>query len=314
MRQRNWWTLTWALVFGAMFTLVNAGFGDDNENSSSKKSNNNTAGDQATNRDQDRQQNGREQSRRADDDDDNVQHHAALGVSLNESDGHVRVIAVAPGGPAAKAGLRVGDEIRYVGDERIRTAQGLAEEIADYHPGEKVDLSIRRNGERQTVQAQLASRETAFRSMNQNQNDDQGAARSNRNGQANRSDMQANRSGMQASRGRNAYSYGPNDDQSERNQHLQHLHQLQQQVWQLQQEINSLQASLGQSPNQGNMNANQNSNQPSGNRTQTGVQGGYYGGQQTQFLDRTNQRYSNRGFSRDHGPRETPSGNTANED
>ncbi len=99
-----------------------------------------------------------------------AQHHAALGVSLREADGHVTVIAVLPGSPAARAGLQAGDVIRYVGDQRIATAQGLAEEIGEYRPGSQVELSIRRNGEKQTVSARLGSRQSAMRDRNPNDN------------------------------------------------------------------------------------------------------------------------------------------------
>ena len=74
-----------------------------------------------------------------------------------ESDGRVRVVAVMPGSPAARAGLQVGDEIRSVDDQRIRTTEGLTDEICEKQPGAKVELSIRRNGEPSTLHARLAS-------------------------------------------------------------------------------------------------------------------------------------------------------------
>ena len=66
---------------------------------------------------------------------DDAEHHAALGISMVEKDGHVRVAAVMPGSPAARAGLQVDDEIRAVGDQRIRTTDGLTEEISEQQPG-----------------------------------------------------------------------------------------------------------------------------------------------------------------------------------
>ncbi len=123
-------------------------------------------------RTQNGQQNPNNQNRRDDNDDDDAQHHAALGVSLRESDGRVTVIAVLPGSPAARAGLRNGDVIRYVGDQRIATAAGLAEEIGEYKPGSQVELSIRRNGEKQTLTANLGSRQTLMRDrINRNRDD-----------------------------------------------------------------------------------------------------------------------------------------------
>lgn len=190
---------------------------------------------------------------------DDAQHHAALGVSLAESDGNVRVIAVAPGSPAAQAGIRVGDEIRYVNDQRIRTTHGLVEEISDFHPGEKVSLTIRRSGQNQTVHATLADRNAVFHAR-------------------------------QAARGRMAYSYGGDEAGSQRmtGSQQEQVQNLQQQVNRLQRQVGSMQATRAQ---------------------------GWWTTQPRNWEDRTDLRRSSpRGWSRDHGPRETTSGNVANED
>jgi membrane-associated protease RseP (regulator of RpoE activity) len=93
--------------------------------------------------------------------DDDVAHHATLGVSLSETATGVRVIAVLPASPAAKAGIQVGDEIRYLGEQRVRTAHDLIEEVGEYRPGSVVQLTIRRNGEQQVLTAKLGSQATA---------------------------------------------------------------------------------------------------------------------------------------------------------
>jgi membrane-associated protease RseP (regulator of RpoE activity) len=113
---------TLALVFGGVFTLGNVGFGGDSE----------------------------------------AKQPAALGVLLNQSESGVTVSAVMPGAPAARAGLRVGDEIRSVDDRRIRTTQELTESIREHRSGSQVDLLILRNGEREIVKATLASDESVF--------------------------------------------------------------------------------------------------------------------------------------------------------
>jgi membrane-associated protease RseP (regulator of RpoE activity) len=222
-------------------------------------------------------------------DDDGAVHHAALGVSLNESDGRVTVLAVMPGSPAAKAGLRVGDQIRSVGDERIRTAKGLAEEIAENRPGTQVELSIRRSGEKQTLKATLGAQDSAFGLW----------------------DRQANRE-------RTAHSYSPNDRQADaaQQQVRQHIRAIQHQVSELQQEINNLQSTLAEPQSQGAETRIRAGNQMQNNGQQRYYDGqqGYYGGRQGRMLDRTGENYSTaRGWSRDHGPRETDSGNNANE-
>jgi len=207
-------------------------------NQSNLQSPSNDGGQRNAARDQSRRQQNRDQGRRADRDDDNALHHAVLGVSLGESDGHVHVIAVMPGSPAAKAGLRVGDVIRYVGDQRIATAQGLAEEISEYRPGSQVDLAIRRDGEKQTVTAKLGS--SQFGSAERDRFNQNGDATQQRNRQSN--------GDLQASRGRAAYSYrsaNPQNDGSQA-QVSQKLRDLQRQISQLQHELNDLQSSLGE--------------------------------------------------------------------
>ena len=83
---------------------------------------------------QNQNQNQNASNRQNRDEDSDSQHHAVLGVSMDDADGAVHVTAVLPGSPAAKAGLQVGDEIRSVDGDRIRTSQGLAEEIGESAP------------------------------------------------------------------------------------------------------------------------------------------------------------------------------------
>jgi len=94
--------------------------------------------------------------------DDTVRHHGALGVSLTKSADGVTVVGVIPGSPAERAGLRLGDEIRHVGDKRIYNTQELVEEVRESKPGTQIDLIIRRNGQRQVVSAKLGSQEATF--------------------------------------------------------------------------------------------------------------------------------------------------------
>ena len=141
---RRYLILSAALL--AMAAWGGTSFGREKDSSNDSQSN---ASDSSSNDSQSAAQNRDRQDRETSDD---AQHHAALGISMSDSEGHVRVIAVMPGSPAARAGLQVGDEIRAVGDQRIRTAQGLTEEIEEQQPGATVELSIRRNGERRAPQ------------------------------------------------------------------------------------------------------------------------------------------------------------------
>lgn len=63
--------------------------------------------------------------------------------------------AVIPGSGAAKAGLKDGDIIIKVNDDRITSGNSLAGLLGQYKPGEVVTLTILRDGKEMTVQATL---------------------------------------------------------------------------------------------------------------------------------------------------------------
>ncbi len=200
-------------------------FGRDKDAGNDSQSN---ASDASSNDSQSTAQNRNDRQDR--DHSEDAQHHAALGISMSESDGHVRVIAVMPGSPAARAGVQVGDEIRAVDDQKIRTTQGLTEEIEEQQPGATVELSIRRNGERKTLQAKLASSQESRRWRNNRQMASNGWNEEYNNNANRQNGWNRNR----------ASSYDPNQSVS------QQLNQLRQQVAQLQQEVDELR---GQSAN-----------------------------------------------------------------
>jgi photosystem II stability/assembly factor-like uncharacterized protein len=64
-----------------------------------------------------------------------------------EVPGGVRVTAMTPEGPAARAGILVGDVIVAVGKEKVTRAQQILEAIRNAQPGSKVALRIARGGE-----------------------------------------------------------------------------------------------------------------------------------------------------------------------
>jgi hypothetical protein len=77
--------------------------------------------------------------------------HAIIGVQLERSSGTAgaRVREVSPGGPAERAGVRNGDVIVAVNGTDVRgkeSAQRVIGLLREVKPGEKVDLSVMRNG------------------------------------------------------------------------------------------------------------------------------------------------------------------------
>ncbi len=55
------------------------------------------------------------------------------------------VVEVAPGGPAQKAGIQVGDIITYIDGERVRDGRLTMHRIAMLRPGETVSITLQRN-------------------------------------------------------------------------------------------------------------------------------------------------------------------------
>lgn len=90
---------------------------------------------------------------------DHVRHHGALGVLLSKSQDGVMIVGVIPNSPAARAGLKLGDEVLYVGDIRIHTVPELTQSVSSFTPGTNLELLIRRSGKRRVVEANLADRD-----------------------------------------------------------------------------------------------------------------------------------------------------------
>jgi regulator of sigma E protease len=61
-----------------------------------------------------------------------------------------RIEAVAPGSPAALAGLQQNDRVFLIADKEVRQAGDMSQYITS-HPGQPVTLTVERNGERFTV-------------------------------------------------------------------------------------------------------------------------------------------------------------------
>jgi len=82
--------------------------------------------------------------------------HPLMGVSLadaTDSNGNdlARVQAVSSGGPAEKTGIKVGDVIVAVGGKTTSGADAVIAAIRTHQPGDRVAVTIERNGVRKTV-------------------------------------------------------------------------------------------------------------------------------------------------------------------
>ncbi len=92
--------------------------------------------------------------------------HPLLGVSLadaTDSNGTAlaRVQSVVPGGPADRAGIRAGDIIVAVGDQKTAGAQAAIAAIRSHQPGQQVTITVLRGGERKTFTVTLVDASTS---------------------------------------------------------------------------------------------------------------------------------------------------------
>jgi len=69
------------------------------------------------------------------------------------------VVEVDEDGPAAEAGIEVGDVILAIDGERLQRETDLREVLSAYKPGDRVELTIRRGARTREVQVTLGSRE-----------------------------------------------------------------------------------------------------------------------------------------------------------
>jgi putative serine protease PepD len=85
---------------------------------------------------------------------------AYLGISSSPSTvgQGAEVAAVISGGPAAQAGLKVGDTVRQVAGRTVRDPDDIATAIEDRKPGVKVDVEVQRAGSNKTLVVTLGTR------------------------------------------------------------------------------------------------------------------------------------------------------------
>jgi serine protease Do len=69
-----------------------------------------------------------------------------------------KIVEVTPGSPADQANLRVGDVVVAVEGKKVKTQMDLRDHILRYEPGDRVELTILRNGSKQSITVRLGTR------------------------------------------------------------------------------------------------------------------------------------------------------------
>ena len=83
---------------------------------------------------------------------------SVLGIQPQDSAEGCELIEVTRGGAADRAGLRVGDVVVAIDSQKVADVTELVNEIRRRRPGTSVSLEVLRRGQRQVVNATLASR------------------------------------------------------------------------------------------------------------------------------------------------------------
>ena len=84
----------------------------------------------------------------------NVDEDTAQALGLPEAKGAV-ISVVTPNGPAQNSGLRTGDVILSVSNERIADSRDLARKIAGFAPNASVDITVLRGGKQEKIAVRL---------------------------------------------------------------------------------------------------------------------------------------------------------------
>jgi S1-C subfamily serine protease len=96
--------------------------------------------------------------------------HPYLGVSVSDltpqvsnrfsvsAESGALIAKVEPGGPADGAGIRAGDVVTGLGSTDIRSSGDLLSALRQYQPGDKVVLTVLRDGQKSTFDVQLGER------------------------------------------------------------------------------------------------------------------------------------------------------------
>jgi putative serine protease PepD len=97
--------------------------------------------------------------------------HAYLGLQTTtaQNGSGAQIAEATPGGPSDRAGLQAGDIVKKVDGKTITSPDDVAQSIADKSPGDKVTVTVERNGREQTVDVTLGQRPESVPSQSQPQ-------------------------------------------------------------------------------------------------------------------------------------------------
>jgi len=86
--------------------------------------------------------------------------HPYLGIAVEDATGGsgAQIGTVRSGSPAANAGLKTGDVIVTVDGTKVANANQLTAVVAEHQPGDKLHITIQRNGSTLTLDATLGTR------------------------------------------------------------------------------------------------------------------------------------------------------------
>lgn len=83
---------------------------------------------------------------------------AFMGVTLSNRDDHVVLSGLSPGGPAERGGLRIGDRLEQLAQQRVGSASDVLEFMRKRSPGEQIRVQVRRGDRQIDVTIRLQSR------------------------------------------------------------------------------------------------------------------------------------------------------------
>jgi S1-C subfamily serine protease len=86
-----------------------------------------------------------------------LRNRAAIGTLMDQHASNARIEAVAPGGPAEKAGLKSGDIVTAIDGQPIATAPELVKLIGKHNPGDKLHVDVKRGDKAMHVTAELVA-------------------------------------------------------------------------------------------------------------------------------------------------------------